>query len=1539
MVASAIIPFFNKFPFLQKLLIEILRCSIGIYLSTTRDQVIFNLMSSALNLGLDVMPEIRELISGLFFVEQSGDSFGSLLNSALSGWNKMKDNSVLNDLKKGLILIIRLGFTSVSSIAQYVPALSDLLNEKFIASISGFDIISYSLELIVSIYDRMKAVIETRSLSSFFCPAPNLISVSQRYDEIVAKYPHALAGNLPAMYNEDTHIFYGEINNVHKRLEKIALNCSIADRVFVNRWKNDLAKKLADLAYFNSSRPIRCAPYSVNLIGGSGVGKTGLIATFAVALARSYDVTLTKDDICYNDPNDKYFSNYHGQICLIEDDKNANIAVPGGVNENDVTLRVVNNATMPLVKAGVEEKGIYSMNALFHIMSTNVPNAQAHILSNEPAAVLRRSHHFVVEVKPEFCLPDSTMLDPSKCKGKPLEDNAWLITILEVKVQTINQGSRGSWMWKTVTHNNVLMNRVELHDALIYISDTCKVHRMQQDNIVRGFDDLLANSNLCEHGSGLQICRICNFIPSPAPVVTYVDMGHTHIHGVGRVYPTQSSAIVISLLSGFYYGLLPITLYWLAMVDELSFTSLIFRNLSRRGYLDNIMIRYTNRIVRVGDSYLWNSSKLLYFFLWSSIYSFTGCVSFLFYGQCFITYWLLATGITNFGARISRHFYRALDIRGARNTLRDIVAVRARPILESKLFYTGVTAAIVGALTCYRLMNTKKYVDQGTAFSANETPIGNGWSKLYVPPKDIPLSRRTTTSKDLAISMGNRIAFVKIYRDGDTKIVPGNMLPIKSGAWLCPSHYFFNPDSGEPLDHTHMDLLLNDSLLGASLRRIPIDRKLIRRFASDEEGSVFDLCVVFIPQTVGQMRDITVFFSDGDHRGSVDYVYREMDGSKREGDVKSCLKRDILYNKNFKGIECDCPFKTFIGLCGAIQVSNTKNPYIVSMHVAGQTDTTKAVCAPIYKNLLMEALDSLFEDPFTLQTASMENMDLSDGDSTKVFSDEIHVKSPLNHLSGGSVLYYGRVGERAKPVASVINTMMSETVEKVFSTPNVFGNPRCLRSWKPWYKAMANIVVPTYKDPILLRLGVTLHQENILECLVENDLLHAKPLDELTVLSGLDGDDMFKHIDCNTSSGWPFRKKKSEFVEITYHPEDKKHQWHFVMNDWARSRVESMRNRCDNGLRPNCIFSANLKVEVKSIFEEFEGVLVEKEAYPRVFYAASFEFVFLMRQYFLPILKIIQLAEESEISVGINVMGPDWGNLADRLLSVSSDILEADQEKFDQSVTPEELIPWYRFAIEIARRCGYCKKDLRIMSNLVGCVITPIIDFDGDMVTLYSIAISGAVGTVQWNSLVNGSRFRSFFFKMIRDDAEFARKISSFDSPRLAYKSLIKGGYFGDDSVNSVNKSINQYNMISFAEFMSSWGVNVTSAAKGVITKELFDITEVDYLKRSFLFDVEENRWKAPLKESSIFKRLMAMIPSSVLTHEEQCAEAISSSIRDYYEYGREVFNDRREKLSVIAETHNLMSYLGNGLPTYDYFVLEYKLKNDTGPIPQLCGM
>lgn len=1548
---SPIYDIFKEDPHTLRVLHEVVRLTTGLYCSTTRGQMIHHIFFSATSLGLEYFPEFKPIIHGLFATEQAGN-FGDLVHETIKYW---KDNKILDDLKKGVVIMVSLALQAIPDIKPYIPDLGSLLGDVKLLKLSAFDLLSYAMSAYLYVAERVKLVYETGCLKSFFTPLPKLRDIAARYDVVVHMMPHLMAGNTEMMQGKSVDDWAKEIHKLLQDLILLTKTCGPEALATVNRWRHTIFGLVVQLESRLSERSVRPCPISINLAGTSGVGKTVLIPLIAKCIASAYDITLEEADFFFRSPSDDYWSGYYGQRVLVEDEKNAMIASNTTVNENKVTLDVVNNSIMRLNMADLPSKGIFTMRSLIHIMTTNKLDAQASLNCNEPAAVLRRSIHIVVEVKPEFRKIGSDMLDPDKCNCDPLTDNAWLFTIMEAETSpTQNLGAASGWYWKVLCdETGRYYNKVELHDLFMFLRQRTVKHIAKQNAILNNFSSLFS-TKLCEHGSGATICRLCNpdlqrFPYTPTlcqmsgnvanrnDVVTYKEQGGLFTIGLTSMVCVYIGAYIQTWFNK-HWWLRVLMAYLRTKCFEVIFSVMgkccsighkPWNTISAQVFM-NFKTALTSRwISNSFSATAFQANPWGFGILASCYYAIVPfCFKFLIGGH-FLTAILIGEACSAWCNRMAYQYYKQMDRRGATNSLSDWAALKARPFFTSKWNYVAIATTIGSALALYSMLNPRKLTglqEQGAINSSN-------WNPPYKPPPVVEKERITTVWGDLVKSVEKRIVHFSFYTEND-KHMDVNGIPVKSGVWIIPGHALRHTSSLEWRGYGKVDIVFNGAIKGADVKGVPIDISMVH-FIPDK-----DMALIYIAQTAGTMRDMTPFLTD-EHRDCVaTYIYKNKEGKILSmADNSTRLHYAQIVGAHCKwGYECLAPYPTFMGLCGAAQVSHTKTPAIVSYHIYGRDEDRTSVCIPIVKSEIMEGVKIIFSNPMTLETGSFERMDFSDG-SDKVILKDHHPKSPFIHLEKGNFIHHGSVAERGKAKPTIINTIMAETVESTFGVKNIWGNPQLLRSWKPWYACAEMLTQPHFKSPTDLRSAFMDYRNTIVSAILRRgDLNKFKPLDELTILSGLDNHDFYKRIDDKTSSGYPFKRKKKTFLSKEYHPDDLDHQYHTVMNDWAKNRVIECEERCKLGLRPNCIYSASFKIEPKALFEEKDGVLVPKVAMPRIFYPACFELIYLMRKYFMPILQLVQSCVESEMSMNINAMGPDWGKLAATLLAMSNFLMPADQEKFDRSVTPEELVPIYRMFIDIAALCGYSKEDLAIMRILVTCVIYPIIEFDTDLVSFYTLHGSGGFATAQLNSIVNSVRHRMLYYsKMFRDSLDRETRLLITNA---RFNKFVRLATYGDDSLPAVSSHIvRYYNLVTFATYMKTQGVNVTNAQKSGSLVEHLPLVDCDYLKRSFRFDKEREVITAPLVESSIIKRLCVLDPSKELTHEEQCGEALSSSLRDYFEYGRDVFNDRRAKLITVAEKCGLINYVGCGFPQYETFVQEYKSKYKSNPIPQPCGM
>lgn len=141
----------------------------------------------------------------------------------------------------------------------------------------------------------------------------------------------------------------------------------------------------------------------------------------------------------------------------------------------------------------------------------------------------------------------------------------------------------------------------------------------------------------------------------------------------------------------------------------------------------------------------------------------------------------------------------------------------------------------------------------------------------------------------------------------------------------------------------------------------------------------------------------------------------------------------------------------------------------------------------------------------------------------------------------------------------------------------------------------------------------------------------------------------------------------------------------------------------------------------------------------------------------------------------------------------------------------------------------------------------------------------------------------------------------------------------GDDNAQGVSPNIPEYNHTSIADSLAKVGINYTMADKTSESRPYINLSEVSYLKRTPVYSDRYFRYMAPIEKSSIYKMLMNHIPSDVLSSKESAAETINGALREVFMYGEEEYNVWFDKLSKIADKHDLKIHMNNNkLLTYE---------------------
>jgi hypothetical protein len=441
---------------------------------------------------------------------------------------------------------------------------------------------------------------------------------------------------------------------------------------------------------------------------------------------------------------------------------------------------------------------------------------------------------------------------------------------------------------------------------------------------------------------------------------------------------------------------------------------------------------------------------------------------------------------------------------------------------------------------------------------------------------------------------------------------------------------------------------------------------------------------------------------------------------------------------NFEGLRYQSlTMNTFRGMCGATLTSKRK-PIIFGIHLGGRTGTPEG-CAGILKaSLVNEAISQLREVEGVLLTGSAENFEAQVYGVTVLNDDPLHPKSPLNYLPENSQIeYYGSCPGMSTFRSNVQVTPISEHVTDVLGEPNIYGPPVINPQWEGWQKCLASMAEPAKSfDPDVLIAAIKDYKSEVIPIFKSDMWKDTRPLTDKENLCGIPGKKFIDPIPLNTSIGYPLKGPKRNHV-IDLEPTEE-----FPNNRELTPEIRAEIKRCEDcyrrGERAYTIAKACKKDEVLS------------KRKCRIFYGNPIALTFLVRKYFLPILRVLQFNPKvAECAVGVNSHGPEWQELHEYILKYGIErLFGGDYKEYDMKLISQVLLASIRIKIDCSKECAYTDEDRTVMEAMAGDIVFAVIAFNGDLIGLTEGGhISGNSLTVILNSICGSLNLRCFMYR------------------------------------------------------------------------------------------------------------------------------------------------------------------------------------------------
>lgn len=589
---------------------------------------------------------------------------------------------------------------------------------------------------------------------------------------------------------------------------------------------------------------------------------------------------------------------------------------------------------------------------------------------------------------------------------------------------------------------------------------------------------------------------------------------------------------------------------------------------------------------------------------------------------------------------------------------------------------------------------------------------------------------------------------------------------------------------------------------------------------------------------------------------------------------------------------------TVMGQCGSAVLGMTPaGPMIMGLHQTGGMNLRgSAVC------LTRQDAQSALEH-FDRPLVQAGEPDLRDAQGRQIELQPLHPKSTFRYLESGVADVYGtlpgfRGGGKSKVAKTYIHDACVKRGYEVTTAPPV------MRGYVPWRHAVRDVVEQQFTvDQGVLDECIEAFAHDITSSLTEKDKKELVTLDNDATLNGLPGVKFVDKMKRSTSMGFPWRKRKSHYL-INLGEHDI-WQDYVKFDDAFYERVDGIIVKYEQGIRHCPIFINHLKDEPQKKSKVAEGKT-------RVFSGGPADWSFVVRKYLLSFVRVVQnnkLLFES--CPGTNAASAEWDVLYHHLTQFGKErIVAGDYSKFDKKMNAQMILAAFSIIDKVMRDAGRSERDRRIIACIAYDIAFPMSDVNGDLVQFWGSNPSGHPLTVIVNGLVNALYVRYCWRRVGNDLALFKKQVALLT--------------YGDDNIMGISREVTNFDHTVLVQYLAEIGVTYTMADKEAESVPFVSIRDVTFLKRGWRYDPDVGSHVAQLEHDSIAKALTMHLPSSEVCDEAKAVQSLEGALYEYFYYGREEFNRRRQMfLEIIAECE-LEPYVTRELPFFDELLNNY---------------
>jgi hypothetical protein len=1318
------------------------------------------------------------------------------------------------------------------------------------------------------------------------------------YDETTKLLRQSLLLNEPALYGFTEFEFLANLEktietgeNIYKHATRVGIDEKLLVRVNVNK----LLTVKYDLMTRSRARESRKPPFSILIYGDTSVGKSSITDMIFQYYGKLRGLPTASEYKYTRNPAANFADGFRTmQWCFQLDDiafMNPD-AAPNGDRSVLEILQLINAVPYVPDQAALEDKGRIPFRGELVIATTNRKDLHAHPYFSCPSAVQRR-FPYVIDVKPKLCYRNAAgMLDSTKVGDIEFTDfpDLWDFTIEKV-VPTSTRAVH------IVNADYIIIHKdLSLREFLIWFKETVDAHHLNQDRVMRSVNKMV----------NVDLCSQCQLPPSCCSCASMeVQSKNKYTEGNSHMF----ASIMVTLTKFFT---LCVYIYYMCLLWDL-FSTTVFPKIKNiyyfiRRYWRKIWIvlylqyRVIRWLVDFNNRWFFLKIRMQMWFYSHDASFYTEELRIRFERSWFkklgdrvqqkIGYPMMLTVLVGFlasGIALYKFKSAVYSIQSETPMVSEEEESTDEDILEVEFEKHTLNESVGKTPTPdegVSRINPWKIDDQYVYDSFDFSPLSVSWNALE---KDQLVEKLARNCYYAYIRWINPLTDRNIYKIARITCLGGRI-------FMLNKHLL--PPIG--VDQFRIELRAQPNNSGVTSNR------MLNVTRSEFHFDSSDVALVSLAD-MDVHRDIVDLFPTGKldtirHGGFI--LNRNEDTTIAINDIARFQYNRNYYCREFEHLDVyphvDTWFShasrpTIDGECGSLHIAMTGyGPVILGIHYLGFGH--QVGCVDIRKEYITNRLKK-FEEPRIQSSYPQLSSTLVKKELTK-----LHDKAVVGFIEEGEARVYGSfVGMgfprgRTQVEISPMANILSDYGYKIKH------GPPCLTGWEPKRMALIEMVnINNKMDRPLLKECAQSFLNDIMRELPANELNKLEVYDTFTAINGAASIPYVDKINRNTSAGYPWNKSKKHFMFPVEPRGDIMDP--IMFNDDVMDRVEHMTDAYFKGHRNHLIFSASLKDEATSF-------LKIKNKKTRVFTGAPLDGTIVIRKFYLSFIRLIQNNRfVFECGAGTIAQSLEWEEIMKYLTKYgSNNMVAGDYKNFDKSMFA--YIIWLSFwiLIQLGKKSGnYSEKEILALYGIAEDIAFPTVNFFGELISFFGSNPSGHPLTVIINSIANSLYMRYAYAKL------------NPDKHCHDFKSSVSLMTYGDDNVMGVNPQSHWFNHTAIQRVLSECGITYTMAEKDAESKPFIHINDVSFLKRIWRFDEDIGAYVCPLDHESINKMLMVWKRSRNIDAKEQCVALITTVVREYFWYGKDIFLTKRALFQSIVPKLGLELFVQDStFPTYE---------------------